>query len=440
MSLTDTPADAGHAGVAARFAALGLVEAVVARGVPLDEALDHAGALAKLEPRDRAFAHALAAACVRSWGYLLAVVGRCLDRPDGHLPDRLRAVLALGAAQLLILEVPPHAAVGATVELVDGKLARLKGLANAVLRRIDRERKAIDASIDRARSSTPDFLWTGWVKAYGPETAARIAAANQREAPLDLTLKPGLDAAAWAGKLGATLLPTGSLRLARPGKVTELPGYDTGDWWVQDAAAALPARLLGAVAGARVLDLCAAPGGKTAQLAAAGAEVTAVDQARGRLDRLRENLERLHLRAETVTADVAAYRPAEPFPFVLLDAPCSATGTLRRNPDIALHRTADEIRSLGRVQAKLLGAAAALVAPGGTLVFCTCSIEPREGPDLVDAFLAASPDWRRVPVEAAEVPGLEDALTAAGDLRTLPCHLEALGGVDGFYAARLVRI
>lgn len=429
----------GHAGVAARFAALGLIEAVIGKGVALDDAVDDSKALARLEPRDRAFAHALAAATVRSWGFLLAAVDRCLDRPDGRLPERLRAILVLGAAQLLILKTPPHAAVAATVELVDGAIGRLRGLANAVLRRLDREGAALAERLDRPRLSTPDWLFEGWARAYGADTAAAIAAAHQVEPPLDLSLRPGLDRDEWAARLGATVLPTGTLRLAEAGRVSDLPGYTEGAWWVQDAAAALPARLLGDVAGKRVADLCAAPGGKTLQLAAAGALVTAVDQARGRMERLTANLARLGLVAETEVADVAAFKPDEAFPLILLDAPCSATGTLRRNPDIALHRDAEDIRSLGKIQAKLLRAAVKMLAPGGTLVFCTCSIEPREGPQLIEGLLAAGAPLRRDPISTAEVPGLEAALTPLGELRTLPSLWPECGGLDGFFAARLTR-
>lgn len=428
-----------HAGVAARFAALSLIEAVVARGRPLDEAVDQSTALERLEARDRAFAHALAAATIRAWGFLQRVVSACLERPDGHLPDRLRAILALGGAQLLIMEVPPHAAVAATVELTDGSLARLRGLTNAVLRRMDRERASLLKMFDRGRNSTPDWLWAEWARSYGEVTAAAIAAAHQAEPPLDLTLKPGLDLDEWAARLGGQVLPTGSLRLRDAGRVADLPGYAQGAWWVQDAAAALPARLLGAGAGDAVIDLCAAPGGKTAQLAALGAQVTAVDQARGRMDRLEANLARLGLSATGVVDDVAKWRPAVPVPFVLLDAPCSATGTLRRNPDIALHREPDEIRALSKVQGKLFRAAVDMLAPGGTLVVCTCSIEPREGPDLVETMLAAGAPLTRRPIEAAEVPGLAEAITTKGDLRTLPSHWPAQGGIDGFFVSRLVR-
>ncbi|MDD3446116.1 MAG: RsmB/NOP family class I SAM-dependent RNA methyltransferase, partial [Zavarzinia sp.] len=295
------------------------------------------------------------------------------------------------------------------------------------------------AQLDQGRLSTPDWFYEGWVKAYGPETAGAIAAAHQAEPPLDLSLRPGLGAAEWPSRLGAEVLPTGTLRLAQGGRVMDLPGYVEGAWWVQDAAAALPARLLGDVAGQRVADLCAAPGGKTLQLAAAGAKVTAVDQARGRMERLSANLERLGLVAETVVADVAAFRPDEKFPLILLDAPCSATGTLRRNPDIALHRAADDIRALGKIQAKLLRAALQMLAPGGTLVFCTCSIEPREGPQLVETLLAAGAPVARDPIRPEEVPGLEGALTRHGELRTLPSMWPERGGLDGFFAARLRR-
>jgi 16S rRNA (cytosine967-C5)-methyltransferase len=434
-----TPDGGAHAGVAARFAALGLIEAVVARGRPLDEAVDQASALDKLEPRDRAFAHALAAATIRAWGFLQCVVDACLARPDGHLPDRLRMILALGAAQLLILNVPPHAAVGATVDLADGALVRLRGLTNALLRRMDRERETLLKQFNRPRNSTPDWLWAGWAQAYGEAVTNEIAAAHQLEPPLDLTLKPGLDPLDWAQRLGAQVMPTGSLRLAHGGRVADLPGYADGAWWVQDAAAALPARLLGAGEGDSVIDLCAAPGGKTAQLAALGARVTAVDQARGRMERLEGNLARLGLSATCVVADVATWRPAARVPYVLLDAPCSATGTLRRNPDIALHRDAEEVRALAKVQGRLFRAAVEMLAPGGTLVVCTCSIEPREGPEMVDAMLAAGAPLKRRPIGQDEVPGLAEAITPAGDLRTLPSHWAQAGGIDGFFISRLTR-
>jgi 16S rRNA (cytosine967-C5)-methyltransferase len=430
------PAPTGAAPGDARGAALQVLRAVLEQRQPLDEAL--AGpALDRLETRDRAFARLLAATVLRRRGQIDAVLGACLDRP---LSGRARAawpLLALGAAQLLFLGTRPHAAVDATVALADGRLAPWRGLANAVLRRLAREGEALVASQDAARLNTPDWLWRSWTAAWGELRTRAIAAAVAGEPPLDISVKG--DAAGWAERLAATVLPTGSLRRALAAVAT-LPGYAEGAWWVQDAAAAIPATLLGDVAGRRVVELCAAPGGKTAQLAARGGRVTAVDISAPRMARLRANLARLGLAAETVVADAAAWRPAEPADAVLLDAPCSATGTLRRHPDIAWLKGPQDVARLAVVQDRLLHAALAMLRPGGTLVYCTCSLEPEEGEARIEALLAGGAPVRLLPIAAAEVGGCAELLAGDGTLRTLPCHLAALGGLDGFYAARLVRL
>ena len=313
-----------------------------------------------------------------------------------------------------------------------------KGLVNAVLRRLAREGQALAAGQDAARLNTPDWLWASWSAAYGAETTRAIAEAHLADPPLDLSVKR--DAEAWAERLGARVLPTGALRLPPgTGDVARLPGYDDGAWWVQDAAAALPARLLGEVAGRRVLDLCAAPGGKTAQLAAAGAEVTAVERSEARLGRLRDNLARLGLAAATVTADAAEWRPPAPAEAVLLDAPCSATGTLRRHPDIAHLKGPEQLSALTALQDRLLAAALGMVAPGGLLVYAVCSLQPEEGPQRIAALLSGGAPAARIPVEPGELDGLEELVTPEGDLRTLPCQLAEAGGMDGFYTCRLRR-
>jgi 16S rRNA (cytosine967-C5)-methyltransferase len=285
---------------------------------------------------------------------------------------------------------------------------------------------------------TPPWLMQRWITTYGEATARDIAAANGREPALDLSVKN--DASQWAEKLGGRVLPTGSVRAIVHGAVTALPGFDEGAWWVQDAAAALPARLLGDVAGKRVADLCAAPGGKTAQLVVAGAKVTAVDRSTPRLKRLRENLTRLSLDAEVVCADAATWE-AEPFDAILVDAPCSATGTIRRHPDVPWLKGPADILKLSALQRRLLERAVALTKPGGTIVYCTCSLEPEEGAAIVADLLARDQSVRRVPIASAEVSGESAFIGADGDLRTLPCHLpdtdSRLGGLDGFYAARL---
>ncbi|MFQ5783949.1 MAG: RsmB/NOP family class I SAM-dependent RNA methyltransferase [Alphaproteobacteria bacterium] len=421
----------------ARACALDLLDAVLSRRTPFDEAIERHAGLARLAERDRAFARLLVATTLRRLGQIDALIDGCLARPLPAKAARARHALRLGACQLVFLATPPHAAVDATVALVRGRdMAPYRGLVNAVLRRIAGEGRARAAAQDAARLNTPDWLWRRWNAAYGEASARAIAAAHLAEPPLDLTVRD--DAATWATRLAATLLPTGSLRRTLGGAVSALPGYAEGAWWVQDAAAALPVRLLGDVAGAAVLDLGAAPGGKTAQLAAVGARVTAVDRA-PRLPRLEANLARLGLAAATVAADMTDWRPDQPAPFVLLDAPCSATGTIRRHPDVARLKRAADVARLAALQDRLLDAACAMLAPGGTLVYCVCSLEPEEGEDRIAALLARRSDFARAPVAAAEVGGLAEFVTAAGDLRTLPCHLAAFGGLDGFYAARLRR-
>jgi 16S rRNA (cytosine967-C5)-methyltransferase len=423
----------------ARKTALALLRDVLDEGRPLDEALTRNTYLAKLAPRDRAFARLLLATTLRRLGQIDDAIDRCLDRPIKPKDIMLRHILRLGAVQLLFLETPPHAAVNTALELAKGpRLAGQRGLLNAVLRRLSREGKAIVEAQDAARLNTPDWLWESWSAAYGEETTRAIAAAHLGEPPLDLTCKTG--AADWAAKLEAEVLPGGSLRLAAgQGDVVRLPGYAEGAWWVQDAAATLPARLFGDIAGKTVIDLCAAPGGKTAQLAAAGAEVTAVERAEGRLKRLQQNLERLSLSATTVAADATTWQPPAPADAVLLDAPCSATGTLRRHPDIAYLKGPDDVASLTGTQTALLANAVGMVKPGGLLVYAVCSLQPEEGPERIAELLAADSRMERQPITTAELPGLEAAITAEGDLRSLPCHLADRGGLDGFYACRLRR-
>jgi 16S rRNA (cytosine967-C5)-methyltransferase len=426
------------ASTSARSVALDLVAAVLRHKRALDEAIEDHEAAAGLAPRDRAFARLLVATVLRRLGQIDALIASCLEKPLRPRAGPVQDMLRLGVAQLLFLGTPPHAAVATSVDLAQARaMLAHKGLINAVLRRLSQTGPDLLAAQDPARLNTPEFLWRNWSEAYGEAVARAIALAHLEEAPLDLTLRG--DAGDWAGALDAVVLPTGTLRRAAGGPVAELPGYRQGAWWVQDAAAALPARLLGAVAGAHVVDLCAAPGGKTAQLAALGAKVTAIDRSARRLARLEENLARLALAAETVVADAATWRPPEPTQFVLLDAPCTATGAIRRHPDVPHLKTEADVTRLAQVQERLLAAAVEMLAPGGTLVFCTCSLEPQEGPEVVARLLARGGGVARAPIAAGEIGGLGECLSADGDLRTLPCHLAGEGGLDGFYAARLVR-
>ena len=431
-------------GLAARDVAASALFSVFVEARAFDDAFDKAASTRQLEPRDRAFARLVAATVLRERGALNAVINRFLQKPLPVNHGRLEPILLCAAAQLLILKTPPHAAISLAVDQcrVDSAAKRFDKLANAVLRRVATEGHAIFESLDRSVLNIPDWMFVRWRSAYGEEAARRIAEASLREAPLDLTVKS--DAGVWAEKLGGSLLPTGSVRAAHAGSVESLAGFKDGEWWVQDAAAALPAKLFGDLAGCDALDVCAAPGGKTAQLAIAGARVTALDKSPGRLKRLSANLARLGLQADTAVSDAAVYDPGRLFDAVLVDAPCSATGTIRRHPDILYLKRVEDIAALAALQAAILDRAAALVKPGGVLVYCTCSLEPEECELQIARFLAANPGFSRRPVDAAELaPNDASAalswITADGDLRTLPFHLSEHGGMDGFYATRLVR-
>ncbi|MBV9734335.1 MAG: rRNA cytosine-C5-methylase [Acidisphaera sp.] len=408
-------------GDATRAAAFDLLAAVLDRHHPLDSALD---SLPPIEPRDRAAGHRLAAAVLRRLGSLDAVLEPFLRRAP---PAPVRHVLRIGAAGLLLLGTPPHAAVATAVALARARgLAAFAGLVNAVLRRVGESGAAILGELDGPRLDTPAWLWSAW-----GSDARVIAEAHQQEAPLDLTLAPGA-----APPSGAEPLPTGSVRCPPGTRVTDLPGFAEGAFWVQDAAAALPARLLAPLPGERIADLCAAPGGKTAQLAAAGAMVTAVERDAARLSRLRETLRRLRLEAAVVQADAAAWTPAERFDAVLLDAACSSTGTIRRHPDVARLKRPRDVAALAAQQDRLLDAAAALLRPGGRLLYAVCSLQPEEGPARVAAALQRLP-LRADPFRPDELAAFPESRTADGFLRTHPGLWAARGGVDGFFAARL---
>jgi 16S rRNA (cytosine967-C5)-methyltransferase len=349
---------------------------------------------------------------------------------------RARNLLRIGAAQLLFLDTPPHAAVGETVALARGREGFVRGLANAVLRRIAAEGQPLVARQDAPRINTPDWLWRSWCEAYGEPRARAIAEAHLAEPPLDLTFpEPEL----WAERLDAQHLYAATLRRPAGGAIEDLPGYAEGAFWVQDAAAALPALLLGEVRGRRVIDLCAAPGGKTAQLAAAGGQVISVELSEKRAQRLRANLERLRLDAEVAVADALAWRPSAPVSHVLLDAPCTATGTIRRHPDIARHKTPDDLVRMAEVQDRLLAAAAEMLEPGGTIVYASCSLQPEEGPLVIERARVAGLPLEPLSIERSELRGLPIDLTADGAVRTLPCDLAGRGGLDGFFVARLRR-
>ncbi len=383
-----------------RLFALQMLRAVFDQHRSLDEALDRITG----EPRDRAAAHRLAATVLRRAGTLDAVLEPHLKRAP---PDAVRLILRLGAAQLLLLDTPPHAAVATSVELARAqKLAPFAGLVNAVLRRVSESGAAAMKDLDSPRLDTPQWLWASW----GAEARA-IATAHQQEAPLDLTVLPGRPIPG-----GGEVLAGGSVRMPTGTRVTDLPGLEAGDFWVQDAAAAIPARLLAAQPGELVADLCAAPGGKTAQLAAAGARVFAVESNEKRLPRLRENLARLKLSAEIIHADALTWQPPEKLDAVLLDAPCSATGTIRRHPDLPHIKRATDLAALAAAQDTLIQAACGMLKPGGRLVYAVCSLQPEEGPQRVETAVRAG-------------------LLLEETIRTTPAM-----GMDGFFVARFKNV
>jgi len=431
-------------GLTARIAAARAISEAVTLARPLEERLAADLSLRdpRIDPRDRALARSISTVALRRMGTIRKAIAQRLEKGMPRRTGALEWTLVVGAAQLLFLETPDHAAVDLAVRAAraDAASAPFAGLVNAILRSVARDRATILGASDALDDDTPPWLAARWRATYGDETARAIAAANRCEPTLDLSVKS--DAVGWAARLGGVVLPTGSVRLDSHRPVVELEGYADGEWWVQDAAAALPARLLGVRPGQRVVDLCAAPGGKSAELAAAGAVVTTVDRSAERLKVLSANFERLKLDAEIVVADALAF-DAAPFDATLIDAPCSATGTIRRHPDVAWMKRPADLPVLARLQSQLLDKAIALTKPGGPIVYCTCSLEPEEGEAQIVALLRRNPDVRRAPITAAEIGGLNQCVTAAGELRTLPCHLwgddPRRSGLDGFFAARLVR-
>ncbi len=396
---------------------------------------DRAPALDGLAGSERARAQSLAAGVLRHLGRIDAVLGPHLRKLP---PPAARTALRIAVAELFLDGVPPHAAVDGAVRLARAhpRARHLAGLVNAVARRVSEVPAAWAAA---PHAGLPAWLDAPIRAAWGADAAAAIAAAHRGPLPLDLTLREPGEAALWADQLGAEILPTGSLRRMSGGQVSALPGFAKGAWWVQDAAAALPARLLGPVAGLRVLDLCAAPGGKTMQLASSGAEVTALDISGPRLQRVAQNLARTGLQARLVTADAQVWEPADSFDAVLLDAPCTASGTIRRHPDLPYLREGRPLAPLLELQAEMMARAWAWLSPGGRMVYATCSLLQEEGESQLAAFRAAHPEAQVAQADAGSMGVPQAWVDAHGALRLRPDFWAERGGIDGFYMAALVK-
>ncbi len=426
-----------QAGLAARSAASEIIWRVLIDGSYVDDAFVKVVSDYNLAHRDRGLVRAISATTLRRLGQIQAVLGEHLKKPLAPKFAHASCILYTASAQILFMDVPDHSAIDLAVAQlrVQRKLHHLSGMANAVLRKVVTSKQQVASEKNVGRLNTPKWLWQLWAKDYGKDVAEKIAEAHLHEAALDLSLKTG------SSQLEAVVLPTGTLRLdSGYGRIEDLAGYEEGEWWVQDFAASLPVKLLGDVAGKSVADICAAPGGKTMQLAAGNAHVSAVDISERRLLRVEENLGRVDLSADIICADVMEWQPDELFDALLLDAPCSATGTIRRHPDALYLKKSSDIDALCKLQKKLLARAANMVKTGGTIIYCTCSLQKREGELQIDAFLQENENFERLPVTPDDVGGMDHLINDNGDLRTLPFHgVGDSAGMDGFFVSRLVR-
>ena len=423
---------AAGTGLKSRLAAYEILK-LVASGRYLDEAMRKASGL---EPRDRAFARMLVTTCLRRSGQIDAVLGIAMSKPPAGRARDAKHVMRMGVAQLLFMDTGAHAAVDSTVSLMRAAgFERMTGLANAVMRRLSREGAALLEDTDVGQNC-PGWMLESWKAHWGEERTAATMELAMTPPPLDIT--PRADTAGWAQRLDGQLIDGRTVRRGFDGDPTALNGFSDGAWWVQDAAAALPAALFGDLKGRHVVDLCAAPGGKTAQLIAAGADVTAVDNSKPRLDILKRNLDRLGMTADLVRADGRTFRPRKAVDAVLIDAPCSATGTLRRRPDVLHHRAVADLAGLAAIQRELLARAASWLSPGGRLIYATCSLQHEEGEAVVADVTGAMKGKLAIdPVSTAEAGSFAPALTGDGCLRILPSDFTDIGGVDGFFIARL---
>ena len=433
-------------GFAPRSEAIRLLDAILSARKPFDEvwakSLEN-GALKTMSEPDRGLTRLIVMTTLRRLRHIDDILSTFIKKPLPQTAQSVRNILRTAIAQLHFLKSPPHAVLNIATSLaaMERSTRPFKGLINGVLRTYTRTDPEKFSGPNAASVNTPEWLHKRWQHQFGRENADLIACAHRLEPALDISVKA--DAQLWAEKLKGTLLPTGSIRIAGAGNPVKLAGFDEGSWWVQDAAASLPVKLMGDIAGRHVLDLCSAPGGKTAQLLAARAKVTAVERSPQRMKRLAQNLDRLGFEADLVIADAGEYSPPVPPDAILLDAPCTATGTIRRHPDVLYLKTLKNITDLAQVQKRLIDHAAEILKPGGSLLYCVCSLEHEEGEDQITEFLKKTRGFSLDPIRKAELPGLEQALQSRGDVRILPHFLAdaepGLRGIDGFYIARLIK-
>ena len=421
-----------------RTLAADIMEDVIIRRTPFETSLSKGLQFRNLSRRDRAFCFNLVLTTLRRRGQIDDLINSCLERPLGTKGERAMILLRLGVAQIAFLDVKPYAAVDTSVKLAESrKLVHYKKLINAILRKVAKEGVAVVQRQNAEKLNTPVWLWKTWKKVYGSAACYNIAKAHQTQPPLDITVKK--DPEAWATKLSGTNIFGNTVRLKHGQYIEGLQGYSEGDWWVQDLAASIPVMLFGNVRNLCVADLCAAPGGKTAQLLSRGAKVIALDWSHRRVDILEQNMKRLKFEPNIIVEDACNWQPKQPLDAVLIDAPCSSTGTVRRNPDIFYTKTKKDVEKLVGTQIALIRAAQKIVKKGGVIVFSTCSLLPQEGPDLIESVLIEDKTLSRSPISAEELGLMPGSVTETGDLRTLPFHYGNFGGMDGFYAVRLIR-
>lgn len=418
--------------VSSRLGAFYLLEAVLVDKKPL-EFVEHR-TLKSMAPKDRGLARMIAYTALRHNIELDLMIKHFVD--EDIFTPQVDIFIKVGLTQILYLDVPDHAAVSETINAVFGKALPSKGMINAILRRgVDEGQAFLNAHTDTI--NIPKYLWRSWVNVYGEKKARHILNVLHSQAPVDISVKSNPEH--WAETLGGHVLPTGGVRLGKVGTLTKLDGFEDGAWWVQDMAAQIPVHIMGDIAGKNIIDLCAAPGGKTSQLLARGANVIAVDHNEFRLKRLQENMDRLGLQdtLEVVLCDAVKYKPKEKADWVLLDAPCSATGTIRKNPDLPFLKDDALIKSVAKLQAQMLEKAVGMVKDGGHIIFATCSLQPQEGEMHLDAL---PDDIKIAPIKRREMGDLYPCITPRGAVRTLPTHYGEHGGMDGFFIARFKKV